>query len=135
MTQDLTYLGDDVYCFSEGFQIVLRGNQHPSDDSTDQIVLTPEVMTNLLQKYYACQSKKVIREKKMNKKLMEQAGFAKEVAVVESGHCPFCGKVLVGLFVVGSDDTEGSEFRDALSFKEYKISGLCQNCQDNVFKA
>jgi len=24
-------------------------------------------------------------------------------------------------------------FRDALSEKEYKISGLCQNCQDEIF--
>ena len=24
-------------------------------------------------------------------------------------------------------------FRDALSRKEYKISGLCQNCQDKIF--
>jgi hypothetical protein len=25
------------------------------------------------------------------------------------------------------------EFRDALSIKEYRISGLCQSCQDSVF--
>lgn len=25
------------------------------------------------------------------------------------------------------------EFRDDLSIKEYRISGFCQNCQDNVF--
>ncbi len=25
------------------------------------------------------------------------------------------------------------EFRDNLSRKEYTISGLCQNCQDNIF--
>lgn len=25
------------------------------------------------------------------------------------------------------------EFRDALSEKEYRISGLCQKCQDSVF--
>lgn len=25
------------------------------------------------------------------------------------------------------------EFRDELSRKEYQISGLCQNCQDEVF--
>lgn len=26
-----------------------------------------------------------------------------------------------------------TEFRDALSAKEYRISGLCQTCQDGVF--
>ena len=25
------------------------------------------------------------------------------------------------------------EFRDILSFKEYKIAGICQKCQDEVF--
>ena len=25
------------------------------------------------------------------------------------------------------------EFRDILSFKEYKIAGMCQKCQDEVF--
>ena len=29
----------------------------------------------------------------------------------------------------GSADT----FRDAISRKEYSISGLCQNCQDKIF--
>jgi len=28
-----------------------------------------------------------------------------------------------------------TEFRDALSTKEYRISGLCQGCQDAVFGA
>ncbi len=28
-----------------------------------------------------------------------------------------------------------SEFRDGLSVKEYKISGICQKCQDKVFGA
>jgi ribosomal protein L37AE/L43A len=35
--------------------------------------------------------------------------------------CPFCG------FSVSQD------FRDELSRKEYKISGLCQKCQDKTF--
>jgi len=26
-----------------------------------------------------------------------------------------------------------SDFRDTLSHKEYKISGLCQTCQDGIF--
>lgn len=38
------------------------------------------------------------------------------------GKCPFCGKVV--------DD---SEFRDDLSREEFRISGLCQKCQDEFF--
>jgi len=26
-----------------------------------------------------------------------------------------------------------SDFRDALSLKEYRISGICQKCQDKIF--
>lgn len=29
--------------------------------------------------------------------------------------------------------SDASEFRDALSRKEYSVSGMCQNCQDAVF--
>lgn len=29
---------------------------------------------------------------------------------------------------------EAITFRDALSRKEYSISGMCQNCQDEIFK-
>lgn len=39
------------------------------------------------------------------------------------GRCPFCDKTV---------DT--STFRNTLSLKEYNISGLCQECQDEVFK-
>tara|TARA_R110000824_G_scaffold180869_1_gene361400 strand:+ start:548 stop:778 length:231 start_codon:yes stop_codon:yes gene_type:complete len=28
---------------------------------------------------------------------------------------------------------EASSFRDALSKKEYTISGMCQSCQDSIF--
>ena len=28
---------------------------------------------------------------------------------------------------------EASSFRDALSRKEYTISGMCQSCQDSIF--
>jgi hypothetical protein len=39
---------------------------------------------------------------------------------VEKGNCPTCGKPV-------------GEFKDALSEKEYSISGMCQVCQDSVF--
>ena len=37
--------------------------------------------------------------------------------------CPFC-KLQFNL----------NDFRDALSIREFEISGLCQNCQDEVFE-
>lgn len=62
----------------------------------------------------------------------EPLGFAVRAGNNKFGlHCcPFCfdeGVKLpgnVGRFFV---------FRDWLSAKEYKISGLCQNCQDDTF--
>lgn len=38
------------------------------------------------------------------------------------GKCPFCGK-----------DMSNPSFRDELSRKEFKISGICQECQDKMF--
>ncbi len=59
----------------------------------------------------------------MNKKIMEAVGFKKEIEKVEHGCCPFCNKKI----------DEEKDFRDSLSRKEFKISGLCQNCQDKIF--
>ena len=42
----------------------------------------------------------------------------------ENRKCPFCGKDI--------SNPEGM-FRDKLSYKEFGISGLCQECQDKVF--
>lgn len=56
----------------------------------------------------------------MNRDIMQAAGFGKELELIDSGKCPFCKK-------------EVGEFRDALSRKEFSISGLCQKCQDKVF--
>jgi hypothetical protein len=39
---------------------------------------------------------------------------------LNAGNCPCCGP-------------ENKTFRDALSRKEYEISGLCQVCQDKTF--
>lgn len=58
----------------------------------------------------------------MNKEIMKQMGFKKEVELIEQGKCPACKK-----------EIKRSEFQDDLSRKEYKISGLCQRCQDNIF--
>jgi len=59
----------------------------------------------------------------MNKNIMKQAGFKKEVDDVEHLKCPFCKKNII----------VNTEFKDRLSRKEFFISGLCQKCQDNTF--
>ena len=56
----------------------------------------------------------------MNKDIVKAMGFDKEV---EQGNCPFCKKAI----------HPNTEFNDTLSLKEYRISGLCQKCQDGVF--
>lgn len=40
----------------------------------------------------------------------------------EQGICPFCKRPV-----------DESQFRDEISLREYKISGLCQCCQDDFF--
>ena len=59
----------------------------------------------------------------MNKDIMRAVGFSEEVDRVEAGNCPFCGR-----------QVDGGSFRDELSRKEFRISGLCQSCQDGFFK-
>jgi len=58
----------------------------------------------------------------MNKKIMQKMGFAEDVDKVEKGICPRCDKKV-----------NKKEFRDFLSMKEFSISGLCQECQDEIF--
>lgn len=58
----------------------------------------------------------------MNKDIMKAVGFGKEVELVEKKKCPIC-----------REDIEDNEFKDALSRREYMISGLCQKCQDETF--
>jgi hypothetical protein len=60
----------------------------------------------------------------MNESIMRAAGFEEEVAAVKAGRCPFCKQQILGI---------PEEFTDALSFKEFTISGLCQKCQDEMF--
>lgn len=44
-------------------------------------------------------------------------------------------RVMQSLCVTCPIEIHHGDFRDALSAKEYSISGLCQNCQDSVFKS
>jgi hypothetical protein len=60
----------------------------------------------------------------MNKEIMKQCGFKKEVNLVEKKYCPFCNTKLKGV---------RSEFKNTISWKEFQISGLCQKCQDEIF--
>ncbi len=43
--------------------------------------------------------------------------------LVSQGNCPICKNKI---------NTES--FKDNLSLKEFKISGMCQECQDKVFE-
>lgn len=58
----------------------------------------------------------------MNKRILQQAGFGEEVKAVERGDCPLCKRKV-----------DKDEFRDAISRREFEISGLCQSCQDDIF--
>ena len=60
--------------------------------------------------------------KDSKKQILRNAGFAKQVDMIDVGLCPLCDKVV-----------KDEDFRDALSRKEHSISGMCQMCQDSVF--
>jgi len=53
---------------------------------------------------------------------MKKLGFGKEVEAVEHGFCPIC-----------NNPVSITDFKDDLSKKEYKISGLCFHCQNEMF--
>ena len=59
----------------------------------------------------------------MNENIMRSLGFGDAVAKKKEGICPFCNKKV-----------DIDSFKDELSKKEFGISGLCQSCQDKVFK-
>jgi hypothetical protein len=49
--------------------------------------------------------------------------FKKALKDVIDGNCPLCG-----------DAIHPNMFKDELSKREYGISGLCQKCQDDMFR-
>jgi len=57
----------------------------------------------------------------MNRDIMIQAGLSQAVERVEAGVCATCAG-------------EVGPFRDDLSRDEYRIGGMCQTCQDKVFR-
>ena len=58
----------------------------------------------------------------MDKDIMRQLGYKKEMDRIEQKKCPFCVQSI-----------DESSFRDDSSLREYRISGLCQRCQDETF--
>lgn len=58
----------------------------------------------------------------MNKNIMKLIGFDDFVNAVESGKCSTC-----------NESIDATTFRNDISLKEFKISGMCQKCQDNIF--
>ena len=60
--------------------------------------------------------------KEGTKRILRKVGFTEAVDNVEKGLCGLCSK-----------EIRLSEFRDKLSIREFGISGLCQDCQDEVF--
>tara|TARA_Y100000310_G_C20628420_1_gene787226 strand:+ start:61 stop:246 length:186 start_codon:yes stop_codon:yes gene_type:complete len=58
----------------------------------------------------------------MNKNIMKAMGFGDQVNLVEKGKCPFCKK-----------QVDPGKFKDELTLKEYRISGMCEECQDGFF--
>ena len=62
--------------------------------------------------------------KKQKKDLLRKVGFDDEVDNIDNGLCPMCG----------SDKLRYDDFKDSLSWKEFKISHLCQLCQDSIFE-
>lgn len=55
-------------------------------------------------------------------KNLKAFGFNKEVERVKLNLCPICGQPV-----------KMEDFKDALSRKEYSISGICQLCQNKIF--
>lgn len=58
----------------------------------------------------------------MDKDSMNAVEIGDKVKLVEVGQCPLCKKKILM-----------NSFRDVLSFKEFKVSGVCQECQDDIF--
>ena len=54
--------------------------------------------------------------------LLKATGFSKEVGMVENDICPICERFV-----------DHRDFRDTLSKNEWRISGMCQDCQNSIF--
>lgn len=59
------------------------------------------------------------KSEQVEQTLEKTFGFCRRLHIVENV-CTWCG-------------SEATDFRNALSEREYTISGFCQKCQDNTF--
>jgi hypothetical protein len=55
---------------------------------------------------------------------LKRAIFPNMYNLKDQGRCPFCSKHVTAVELAAMD---------VLSRREFRISGLCQTCQDNVF--
>lgn len=62
--------------------------------------------------------------------------FPEARELTQRKRCPFCKKIVNTSDAFNESyapDRLSNPFRDELSRKEYSISGLCQDCQDEMF--
>ena len=60
---------------------------------------------------------------KMNEEIMNAMGFGEAVDDFKHGKCTICRRPI-----------KRNDFRDELSKRIYGISGMCQQCQDEIFE-
>jgi len=58
----------------------------------------------------------------MNKNIIKTF-FPIALRAIENNKCPIC-----------EEKIDMKDFKDKLSIKEFKISGMCSKCQDDFFK-
>lgn len=63
-----------------------------------------------------------MKQKRLKQWLEGFVIFPAKGKLIETDQCPLCGAVIRG----------APDFRDALSRREYGISGMCQACQDMI---
>lgn len=66
---------------------------------------------------------KPMQNKSVAMKSAIEAMFPGTMAAIDAGNCPTCRKAI-----------NMKDFKDELSKKEFQISGMCQECQDEVFE-
>ena len=59
-------------------------------------------------------------EKNINRKRIQTKTMEHEISIIIQDKCPRCGKNI-------------TVFKDEISEKEYRRSGLCQSCQDELY--
>ncbi len=64
-----------------------------------------------------------IKDNPVKRQLLIDAGMGEEVRRAMLGICIFC-----------KTPTSVEDFRDDISRREFEIAGMCQKCQDDVFK-